>query len=100
MKIAMVFDGLGFGGIERVGIDYSKLLQELGYSVDIYNLVPNLSDMEVEFPTDCKIIHHKLSNLISPETYSYGVKRWWWGKYAYPVAYIALSILLCFCSWI
>ena len=28
MKIAMVFDGLGFGGIERVGINYAKLLWE------------------------------------------------------------------------
>ena len=29
MKIAMVFDGLGVGGIERVGIDYMKLLSEV-----------------------------------------------------------------------
>lgn len=95
MKIAMVFDGLGFGGIERVGIDYVKLLQKLGHSVDVYNLVPNLNDMEHEFPSECKIIHHKFSNLIAPETYSYGVKKWWWGKYAYPIVHLGLSAYLC-----
>jgi len=94
MKIAMVFDGLGFGGIERVGIDYVKLLQKLGHSVDVYNLVPNLNDMEHEFPSECKIIHHKFSNLIAPETYSYGVKKWWWGKYAYPLIHLILSAYL------
>ena len=30
MKIAFVFDGLGFGGIERVGIDYIKLCKKSG----------------------------------------------------------------------
>ena len=37
MKIAMVFDGLGVGGIERVGIDYMKLLSEDGHDVTVYN---------------------------------------------------------------
>ena len=39
MKIAMVFDGLQIGGIERVGADYAKLLIELGYEVTVFNLV-------------------------------------------------------------
>ena len=38
MKIAFVFDGLGFGGIERVGIDYIKLCLQMGHEVDVYNL--------------------------------------------------------------
>lgn len=96
MKIAMVFDGLGFGGIERVGIDYVKLLQKLGHSVDVYNLVPSMNDMEKEVPSDCKIIHHQFSRMIAPETYSYGVKKWWWGKYAYPTVHLALSTYLAF----
>jgi len=40
MKIAFVFDGLGFGGIERVGIDYINLCLHMGHEVDIYNLSP------------------------------------------------------------
>ena len=45
MKIAMVFDGLGVGGIERVGIDYMKLLSEDGHDVTVYNLVPSANAM-------------------------------------------------------
>lgn len=96
MKIAVVFDGLGFGGIERVGIDYVKLLQDLGHSVDVYNLAPELNDMEAEVPKGCKVINHKFSRMLAPETYSYGVKKWWWGKYAYPVIHLGLSTFLVF----
>ena len=28
-KVALVFDGLGFGGIERVGVDYAKLFHNI-----------------------------------------------------------------------
>ena len=43
MKIAMVFDGLQTGGIERVGVDYARLFRELGHEVDAYNLRPALT---------------------------------------------------------
>ena len=42
MKIAMIFDGLGWGGTERVGIDYVRIMKELGCDVDVYNLIPSL----------------------------------------------------------
>ena len=45
MKIAMVFDGLQIGGIERVGADYAKLLRQLGHEVTILNLMPKLCEM-------------------------------------------------------
>lgn len=54
MKIAIVFDGLQIGGIERVGADYARILSELGHDVTVVNLVPNLKEMEKEFPKDCK----------------------------------------------
>ena len=40
MKIAMVFDLMLWGGIERVGISYAKLFVEAGHSVDAYILNP------------------------------------------------------------
>lgn len=46
MRIALVFDGLGVGGIERVGIHYSKLLHKMGHKVYIYNLKPECKEME------------------------------------------------------
>lgn len=86
-KIALVFDGLGFGGIERVGVDYAKLFQKLGYDVSIYNLKPQINEMENKFPTECHIFHRKMPYFLLPDIYFFGVKRWWWGKYVYPFMY-------------
>lgn len=36
MNIAIVFDGLQIGGIERVGLDYTKLLLQLGHDITIF----------------------------------------------------------------
>lgn len=94
MKVALVFDGLGFGGIERVGINYARLFEELGYEVDIYNLKPEKNEMEKELDGKYKIFHYKYSNLFMPDYYMLIVKRWRWGKYAYPLIYIISSILM------
>ena len=45
MKVALVFDGLQVGGVERVGADYAKLFINLGHDVTIINLNPKLQDM-------------------------------------------------------
>ncbi|HEM3726687.1 TPA: hypothetical protein U1D16_002134, partial [Streptococcus suis] len=61
MKIALVFDGLQIGGIERVGSDYAKLLVSNNHEVTIFNLNPSLTDMEENFPEECNIIHYSYS---------------------------------------
>lgn len=94
MKVALVFDGLGFGGIERIGVNYAQIFKELGYEVDIYNLKPEKNEMEKEFIKDCNIIHCKFPLILTPDYYMLIVKRWWWGKYLYPLVYIFSSILL------
>lgn len=94
MKIAMVFDGLGTGGIERVGMDYVKLLQKLGHEVTIYNLKPNQNEMEKMYPENCKIIRKSLSDFLLPDRYMLIVKRWRWGKYLYPFLYLGTWILM------
>ena len=43
MHVTFVFDGLQFGGIERVGVEYIKLLYRNGYGVNIVNLKPKLN---------------------------------------------------------
>lgn len=70
MKIAIVFDGLQIGGIERVGADYARILSELGHDVTVVNLVPNLKEMEKEFPKDCKWIGFNYPRRIVTEQYS------------------------------
>ena len=55
MKIALVFESLGIGGIERTGVDYAHIFQELGHEVELYNLTPNANEMEPRFPDQCRI---------------------------------------------
>lgn len=83
MKIAFVFDGLGFGGIERVGIDYIRLCVQLGHEVDVYNLAPKESELSGQLPVGVRYFKRNFSTKICAERYSYGVQKWWWGKYAY-----------------
>lgn len=85
MKIAFVFDGLGFGGIERVGIDYINICLGLGHDVYVYNLVPSYNALAGQIPNGVKYFSRKFTRRICPELYSYGVQKAWWGKYAYAV---------------
>ena len=57
MKVALVLDGIGAGGIERVAIQYAKMFIDLGYEVDIYNLKPKANGLEKEFPEACKFYY-------------------------------------------
>ena len=75
MKIAFVFDGLGFGGIERVGIDYIKLCLQMGHEVDVYNLSPQYNALVEQLPSEVKYFKKKLSKKLCPELYSYGVQK-------------------------
>lgn len=94
MKIAIVLDGVGTGGIERVGTQYATLLSRLGHSVDLYNLKPHLNDMEKNYTDVDHIYHKKFSIWMMPDQYVLLVKRWWWGKYLYPICYLLSSIVL------
>ena len=67
MKAAMVFDGLGVGGIERVGRNYAEMLIDLGYDVDIYNLKPGKREMEEEYPEECNIYHYSIPDIMLPD---------------------------------
>lgn len=89
MKIALVFDGLSVGGIERVGLSYTSIFLKKGHSVDIYNLNPALSDTESSFPKNCSINHFSIPTFTLPERYYYCTKKWRWGKYAYPLFFLS-----------
>ncbi len=84
-KIAFVFDGLGMGGVERVGLDYIRMCVDEGCSIDVFNMRPQANDLVKDLPEGVKYYPYNLSNNGCPETYSYGVHNWWWGKYAYAI---------------
>lgn len=91
MKIAMVFDGLQYGGIERVGIDYARLLVSMGHSVTVYNLVPSHNDMEQDFEKSIDFINIQFPRFMAPEIYSKYVKRGLGYKLLYLLAYIIMN---------
>lgn len=70
MKITFVFDGLQFGGIERVGVEYIKLLSDRNYAITVVNLRPDLNAMEKEIPADVRILHIPFSRNLAPQRYS------------------------------
>lgn len=93
MKIAIVFDGIGYGGVTTVGLEYIKIFLKLGWDVDVYNLTDSIAG-EKDIPKECKIYHDRLRWYFCPEKYSGGVKRYWWGRFAYPVLYIILTVFI------
>lgn len=93
MKIAMVFDGLQIGGIERVGADYAKILRELGHDVTIINLVPHLNEMEKEFPEDCTWIRFHYPRKAVAEQYEQLVKKGFAGTVCYLGTMVMMPIV-------
>ena len=85
MKLAFVFDGLGCGGIERVGIDYCNALCKAGHDISVVNLSPDNNDFAHQLNSDIKYYSHSFSKMLSPEYYASLTRRPGWGKFAYPV---------------
>ena len=93
MKFAFVFDGLQFGGIERVGIEYVKLLKEGGHEVYIFNLCPQQNALESEVPKETKIYHLFFPRKIAPQRYSKLERKGMPGKIAFYICYLGLEII-------
>ena len=96
MKIAVIFDGLGFGGIERVGVDYIKLLCSLGHDITVYNLNPKQNDMEQELEKGIDVIHHNFPRNICPHRYAVLKRKGYLGTCLYAGAYTCFSLAMKF----
>lgn len=94
MRIAMVFDSMLYGGIERVGISYVKIMQELGHEVDVYILDPNVEEIVDELKNICTVDIINFSRFYCPEFYWKVAKRWNWGKYIFPWCYLVLMLVM------
>lgn len=92
MRFAFVFDGLGYGGIERVGVDYCNALSERGHEVHVINLVPGQNEF-VHQLNDGIVYHEKNFKItVAPERYCQLVKRKPWGRFGYPVIFAGLTL--------
>lgn len=87
MHIAMVFDGLPIGGIERVGAAYARLLRELGHEVTVLNLDPARTQFETEFPSDVPIEHVSFPRRRAPEYHINLIRGGFLQKAACPFVY-------------
>lgn len=99
MKIAMVFDGLPMGGIERVGVDYIKMMCRMGHDIVVINLNPEKCAMECEIPDNCKVYHIKYDKKVAPDILSSWMKNDFIHRCAYPVTYILMSIYAEWIKW-
>lgn len=93
MRIAVVFDNMIYGGIERVGISHIKLLKDLGHQVDAYVLTEKTEAIIDELESICEVHIIPYSRKLCPETYWPITRRMIGGKYVFPVVYFGINIL-------
>ena len=83
MKVTFVFDGMQVGGIERVGIDFIKLLLKKGYIVEAINLAPDKNKLSMELRAVIPLQEYKLHREIIPQKFAVLKKRGVGGVYLY-----------------
>lgn len=94
MRFVFVFDGLGCGGIERVGIEYCNSLIERGHEVTVINLAPSKDDFVTKLSNGIQYTTRKFPRELAPERYCSLVSRTEWGRYVYPFAYLASTAVV------
>ena len=92
MDIAMVFDGLQVGGIEKVGASYARLLIDMGHRVTVVNLRPDQTEFESQFPAECVIERYMFPQYRAPESRAGLIQQRYVDKLAYPIRYTAASL--------
>ena len=65
----------------------------MGYRVDVFNLNPSANEFAIYLPEGVSYFAYRMSRKGCPETYSYGVQKWWWGKYAYVIISPVLTLI-------
>ena len=95
-KIAAVTYGLNYGGVERVCLDYVKLLHSNGHQIDLYVLNSKETEMSSEIPEGVSLQVVHLSPFLCPETYWRLAVKYKCGKYLFPFLYVFFSVLLFF----
>lgn len=94
MRVVFLFDGLSIGGIEKIGINYIKMLKEENFDITVINLNPNKLDFACFLPDDIKVININFPRKICPEQYAQLIKYNFIGRFIYPIISIFLLLLL------
>ena len=93
MKKSIVIFGYGQRG--KIYANYSKFREEEFKIVAIIENNPKKTDEIVnELPEDCEIKNMPLPLALCPEAYWRVAKQYWWGKYAFPIIFLLLRIIL------
>lgn len=92
MRFTFVFDGLGCGGVERVGIDYCNALFRRGHTVNVVNLVPEGKEFACQLDSGITYMERRYPKQLAPEQYCTLIRRKSWGRYGYPIAYAVATI--------
>lgn len=93
MNIIFIFDGLQFGGIERVGVEYIKLLSYRNFHITVVNLKPRLNALEKEIPDNIDVIHLHYPRNLSPYRYGKFRRHGIVGNIVYSMIFVVLSII-------
>ena len=91
-KIIVVFDGLDYGGIERVGINYLEILDSLDYDVTVLNLLPKKNQMINEIPSRFIYMERSVSRFKVIETYDHKFE----GKIYWKIIRLVINFFLSF----
>lgn len=93
MNIIFIFDGLQFGGIERVGVEYIKLLSSRNYHITVVNLKPRLNALEKEIPDNIDVIHLHYPRNLSPYRYGKFRRHGIVGNIVFSMIFVVLSFI-------
>lgn len=93
LKVAIVIDGLGVGGISSVCLNYIQLLLNLNCQIDLINLSPSEDELETSAPKGVCIFNIPFPRKLAPEQYTQLVKKNLFLKILYPFVYSFLLIL-------
>lgn len=85
MKIAVVFHKMIYGGVERVGISYIKLLHKMGHQIDVIILEKDTEEIVEELRPYANIKTMDFSKYLCPEAYWVMAKEHSWGRFLFPI---------------
>lgn len=92
MKIAVVFHKMVYGGVERVGISYIKLLREKGHEIDVIILEKDMEAIVEEVKPYATVKVLNFPKYLCPEAYWIMAKKHSWGRFVFPITTVILAI--------
>lgn len=92
MRIAFVFNKMLYGGVERVGISYIKLLWKKGHDIDVIILDKEPEAIVEEIKPYARVKVMNFPKYLCPEAYWVMAKEHIWGRFLFPITTIGLAI--------